>query len=100
MIAVFVSGSNAVSGWLYNAENSDELDGLDYILFDELPEVILNNTSKRFLIDRVTKEITVYEEPPRPKTEIELLREENIDLKSRMDDLEMFAADIISGGGI
>lgn len=42
--------------------------------------------------------------PPPPPTpdqiKIAQLEAENTDLKSRMDDMEMFAADIISGGGV
>lgn len=42
--------------------------------------------------------------PPRPPTadqiRIAQLEAENTDLKSRMDDMEMFAAEIISGGGV
>lgn len=74
------------------------MDGLDYVLFDTLPPELSNPTTDRLIIDRVTKEITVYMEPPTPKTELELLREENADLKSRISDVEMFVADMMIGG--
>lgn len=80
-------------------EEADELQA-EHVLVNAFPTELQTVPEGHYAI--VNDDLTISYKPfdPKPKSEIELLREENADLKSRMDDLEMFAADIISGGGI
>jgi hypothetical protein len=88
MIAVFVGNSGIITAWFPNLESEEEIEGLNYVLFDELPIEITNNVNGDILvIDKETKEISVLivepepEQPPTPEqVRISQLEQENIDL--------------------
>lgn len=87
MYALFVY-NGFVNGYIETTEEAAQEFELDYVLVNEVPNILREPqvSGRRFSIDPTTKNVTAIDEE-KPKTELDLIKEDNIQLNLQMIDM-------------